>query len=51
MLTIKNHKPTEHKLRTFTQIDITSDIPCNPECVQQKYTITPEICNDLIDDS
>ena len=34
---------TEHELHTCTQIDITSDIPDNPEYIQQKYTITTEL--------
>ena len=43
MLTIKISNPTEHELRTCTQIDITSDIPWSPEDIQQNiyyYTIT-----------
>ena len=50
ILTIKIINPTEHELLTYTQIDITSDIPCNNEDVQQKYIITTELYNDLLGD-
>ena len=39
MITIKIRNPTEHEMRTFTQIDITSDIPWNPEYIQKNNYI------------
>ena len=51
MITIKIRNPTEREMRTFTQIDITSDIHWNPEYMQQKYMITTDLCNGILDDS
>ena len=51
MITIKIRNPTEREMRTFTQIDITSDIPWYPEYMQQKYIITTDLCNDILDNA
>ena len=43
MLTIQICKPKKKELRTCTHIDISSDTPWNPEDIQQKDIITPEL--------